>query len=346
MKQLKRAISYFIFVVSAGIAGFVLIEHLALLDAIYLTIATVATVGFGDVVPATASGKIFTIFLIVLGVGTAGYTLTLIMSLLVEGRMKDHVGRRTMLQKIASLKNHVIVCGAGRVGHQVISGLQHSKEYFVVIEADSARTESLLEDKIMAICGDAKLDKVLQAAGVKQAKVLVAALSNDADNVYVTLSAKSQNHNIMVVARADEEEADSKLKQAGATTIISPSISGGRQMLAAISRPLAYDFLQNMFYNHELYVDMAEISVCEESELAGKKLHEVWTKRDLNLLVVTIKRNHEFLSTTTKEEVMQPGDILIVIAQPVSIQELTKLASTPSASELGHTCVSNRAMPY
>lgn len=326
MEQLKKAVIYFLVTISIGITGFILIEHLSLLDAVYLTIATVATVGYGDIVPITSMGKGFAILLIIFGVGTAGYTLTLIMSLLVEGNMKNHIGRHTMLQKIAELSDHIIICGAGRVGRQVILGLHTTKKSLVVIEIDPQKVETLLEEKIMAICGDAKQDKILQNAGIKKAKVLVAALSNDADNVYVTLSAKSQNPTITIAARTDEEEAKSKLKQAGATTIISPSISGGRQILAAITHPLAYDFLQNMFYNQEFYVDIAEIPICEKSKLAGKPLAEFWAKKAFNLTIVTIKRNHTFLTTSLEKETILTDDILIVIGLPASIQELTTLA--------------------
>lgn len=325
------AVAYFALVVSAGITGFVLIEHLPWLDAIYLTVATVATVGYGDVVPVTPLGKAFAILLIVFGVGTAGYTLTLLVSVLVEGHIKNLFGRRTMLQQIAQLKHHVIVCGAGRVGQQVISGLRNSNIACVVIEENLDSVESLLEDKVLVICGDAKQDKILQAAGVKQARVLVAALSNDADNVYVTLSAKSQNTSIMVVARAEEEEAESKLKQAGATTIISPSISGGRQILAAITHPASYDFLQNMFYNQELHVDLAEIRVGKGSELVGKTAQEIWANKGLNLLIVAINRNHQFLSTAIKKEIILAEDILIVVGPPESVQLLKRLANTSLA---------------
>jgi voltage-gated potassium channel len=326
MNQLKMAVVYVLCVATAGIIGFASIEHLPWLDATYLTITTITTVGYGDVVPVTAAGKIFTILFMICGVGTAGYTLTLIMSIIIEGHIKDRFGRHAMLQKIANLNQHIIVCGAGRVGQQVIAGLKTSGKPFVVIETDPEKVNSLLTDEIMAICGDAKLDKVLQTAGVKKANILVAALSDDADNVYVTLSAKSQSHSIIVAARADEEEAESKLKQAGATMVISPSISGGRQILAAITHSLAYDFLQNIFYNQELYVDMAEIRICEGAEITGKTLAEFWAQEALNLTIVAINRNHTFLSTSLEKETIATGDILIVIGLPASIQELTKLA--------------------
>lgn len=325
MNQLKMAVGYILCVVTIGVIGFASIEHLPWLDAIYLTITTISTVGYGDVVPVTAAGKIFTILFIICGVGTAGYTLTLILSIIIERHIKDQFGRHTMLQKIAKLNQHVVVCGAGRVGRQVIAGLKTSGKPFVVIETDPEKVNSLLANGIIAICGDAKLDNVLQTAGVKKANILVAALSDDADNVYVTLSAKSQNHSITVAARADEEEAQSKLKQAGATMVVSPFISGGRQILAAITHPLAHDFFQNMFYNQEFSIDMTEIRICEKSDLVGKKLGEFWAKEALNITIAAISRNHTFLSTSLEEETILTNDILIVIGQPASIHKLTKL---------------------
>lgn len=328
MNKLKMAVIYVFCVMVIGIIGFASIEHLSWLDAIYVTVTTLSTVGYGDIVPVTVAGKIFTIFFIVSGVGTTGYMLVLILSIIVEGHIKDQFGRRTMLQKIAKLNHHVIVCGAGRVGEQVIEGLKNSAKPFVVIESDQEKANSLQSDDILTICGDAKLDKVLQTAGVKRAAILVSALSDDADNVYVTLSAKSQNQSIIIAARADEEEAESKLKQAGATMVISPSISGGRQILAAIEHPLAYDFLQNMFYNQKFDVDMAEIRVCEKSKLVGERLADFWAKEALNLTIAAIKRNNTFLSTSLETETIAARDILIVIGQPMSIRKLITLAET------------------
>lgn len=335
MNQLKMAVACFLCVVAFGIIGFMLIEHLNWFDAVYLTIATVSTVGFGDIVPTTIPGKIFTAVLIVLGVGTVAYTLSLIFSLIVEGKIKDHFGRRTMLQEIADLNYHVIVCGAGRVGKEVISGLQKGGNHCVVIEADPVKVESLLEKKIMTICGDAKQDRILQEAGVKKASFLVAALSNDADNVYVTLSAKNQNSNIVVVSRAEDEEAEVKMRQAGAATVISPSISGGRQMLAAIKHPVAYDFLEYMFYNQELHYDLAEISIGQGSSLIGKAPNEVWGKYVLNLLIASIKRDDNFLTANIDKEMIRCGDLLIVVGQLASIQTLAQLAcATSQAADL------------
>ncbi|VBB07198.1 ion channel [Lucifera butyrica] len=333
MNRLEIAVVCLLCVVIFGITGFMLIEHLSLIDAVYLTVVTVSTVGFGDIVPATISGKIFTATLIVFGVGTAAYTFTLIFSLIVEGNIRDHFGRRTMLREITNLNQHVIVCGAGRVGKEVIAGLQKNGKPCVVIESDPVKVESLLEDKIMAICGDAKLDKTLQGAGVKKASFLIAALSNDADNVYVTLSAKNQNRDIAIISRAEDEEAEIKMRQAGATTVISPSISGGRQMLAAIRHPIAYDFLEYMFFNQGIHYDLVEVSIGPESTLIGKTPNEVWKKYFLKLLITAIKRDDQFLSANIDDERIRSGDLLIVVGRIESIQILEQLACSAVSTD-------------
>ena len=327
MNQLKIAILYILFMIIIGTIGFATIEHLSLLDAFYLTIITISTVGYGDIVPTTPTGKIFAIFFIICAVGTAGYTLMLILRIIIEDYMNGEWVRYSMLQKITKLNQHVIICGAGRVGQQVIMGLKTIKTPFVVIESNPDKAKLLVANGILTVCGDAKLDKILQTAGVKKANILVSTLSDDADNVYVTLSAKSQNCSIIIAARADEEEAHSKLKQAGASMVISPSISGGRQILAAITHPLAHDFFQNMFYNQEFYVDMAEIHIGKQSKLVGKQLEELWIKETLNVTVAAINRSHSFLIDSLERELIKVDDILIVIGMPVSIQNLEKLAS-------------------
>jgi voltage-gated potassium channel len=344
MSRLKISVFCFLCIVTLGIWGFMLIEQLSLFDAIYLTIVTVSTVGYGDIIPVTKAGKIFTSILIVFGVGTVAYTFSSIFSLIVEGKLKEHFGRRTMFREIAGLNNHVIVCGAGRVGKEVIAGLQKFGNKIVVIEADRAKVEALLEAKVLTICDDAKLDRVLQEAGVKRASFLVAALSNDADNVYVTLSAKNPNSDIVVVTRAEDAEAEVKMRQAGATAVVSPSVSGGRQILAAIRHPVAYDFLEYMFFNQKLHYDMAEVLIGQGSSLIGKTPGEVWKKHFFNLLIASIKRDNMFLSTNIDKEIIRCGDLLVVIGQLTCIQSLSDLACT-TLPEVELSLASEKSVP-
>jgi len=190
------------------------LEDLSFYDATYFAVVTIATVGFGDIVPKTPAGRIFTCLFIIIGVGMAYYTFTLVISMSIEGRLKDFLGRKGMDRRIASLDNHIIVCGAGKVGGNVIQRLQDEGEDFVVIEKDLPLYEQLCEQKVLTIHGDSTLDEILLGAGVKRAKGLITALAHDADNVYVTLTGKSLNPEMTIVARADRAEAEEKLRRA------------------------------------------------------------------------------------------------------------------------------------
>lgn len=327
MRRLKVSTAAFFTIMVVGILGFMVFENLSLLDAVYMTVVTMATVGFGDIVPITPAGKLFTIVLIITGFSTAYYTLTLAVSMTVEGHLKNAFGRRGMQRRIAILKNHIIVCGAGKVGSNVVHRLMHEAEPFVVIEKDAALCQRLIDQKVLAINGDATLDEIMQEAGITKARGIITALSHDADNVYVTLSAKSLNPAISVVARADRPEAEDKLRRAGADTVIFPSVMGGRQMVSAMTKPVIMDFVESVFYNQELHMDIAEISISACSLLVGKSFAESDIKQKFDSIVVAIKRGDQLITNPKASEVMADGDIMIVLGQRGPLNEINQLAS-------------------
>lgn len=303
-----------------------LLEQVSFFDALYWAALTITTVGYGDVVPRTFGGRVFTVVFVTTGVGTAYYTFWLLVSMTIEGQMQDILGRRGMHRKIASLKNHIIVCGAGKVGSNVIRRLQNENEEFVVVEKDQALYENLMEQKVLAVFGDATLDEVLLSAGILTAKGIITALSHDADNVYVTLTAKSLNPELNIVARADRPEAEEKLMRAGATTVVFPSVMGGRQMVSAITKPIILDFVENLFYNQELHMDIAEIMVCPNSFLVGKSFIASNIKERFDSIVVAIKRGDGLITNPRATEIILDGDILIVLGQRSTLSELNALA--------------------
>lgn len=313
-------------VLLAGIIGFMVFESLSFSDAVYLAVVTIATVGYGDLVPKTPAGRWFTCLFVIIGVGMAYYTFSLVISMSVEGRLKDFFGRKGMDRRIASLKDHIIVCGAGKVGSNVIERLQDEGQLFVVVEKDQLLYERLCERKILAICGDSTLDDVLLIAGVKRAKGLITALSHDADNVYVTLTSKSLNQKMTIVARADRKEAEGKLRSAGATTVIFPSVMGGRQMVSAMTKPVIMDFVENLFYNQELHMDIAEMMVGEKSALVGKNFIESDIKGRFDSIVVAIKRGELLMTNPRATEVICAGDIMIALGQRATLSKLQKWA--------------------
>jgi len=327
LERLKFILLSFIIILVVGVTGYVALEHMTILDAVYLTVVTVATVGYGDVVPVTIAGRIFTIFLVITGVGMTYYALSFLIGIVVEGQVKNVLGRRGMQRQIAAMTNHIIVCGAGRVGDNVIERLQYERETFVVIENDAAIYAELLERKVPVIQGDATLDEVLLAAGLKVAKGVITTLSHDADNVYVTLTAKSLSPGITIVARAERFEAEEKLRRAGADTVIFPSVMGGRQMVAAMTKPVIMDFVENVFYNQELHLDIAEITVLSGSTLIGKSLAASGIKSKHNSIVVAIKRQAEMITNPDAGEVLLAGDVMVVLGHRSALADIISMAT-------------------
>lgn len=326
LDSLKTALISFIGILVIGTIGFMHLENLPFHDAAYFAVVTIATVGFGDIVPKTPAGRLFTCLFIIIGVGLAYYTFMLVISLSIEGRLKDFFGRKSMNRRIAGLEEHIIVCGAGKVGTNVIQRLQEEKQLFVVIEKDLQLYEKLCEQKVLALHGDATLDEILLQAGIKRAKGLITALSHDADNVYVTLIGKSLNAEMAIVARADRPEAEEKLRRAGATTVIFPSVMGGRQMVSAMLKPVIMDFVENLFYNQELHMDIAEVAVCPVSPLVGKSFIESDIKGRFDSIVVAIKRNDKLITNPPGTQIIEADDILIVLGQRATLSRLNDLA--------------------
>lgn len=324
--RLKFVLLLFVLLLAVGVIGFMLLEGLSFFDAIYMTIVTVATVGYGDIVPHTTAGRIFTMLFIIGGVGMTYYTLTLLFAVIVEGRLKNILGRRDMNRKIATMQNHIVVCGAGRVGGNVIERLLHEEEAFVVIENNQTVYEQLIERKIPAVQGDATRDDILQAAGLERAKGVITTLSHDADNVYVTLTARSLNPKATVIARAERPEAEEKLRRAGATTVIFPSVMGGRQMVSALTKPVIMDFVENVFYNKELHLDIAEIAVAPESKLVGMTLADSGIKTRFDSIVVAIKRGDALITNPAADTAIVGGDIMVVLGHRVALGQLVAFA--------------------
>ncbi|MBP2649278.1 MAG: TrkA-N domain protein [Firmicutes bacterium] len=326
LERLKLILVIFVSILVVGTGGFVLIENMTLLEAIYLTVSTMSTVGYGDVVAVTTAGRIFTIFLIIIGVGMTYYALSYLIGMVVEGQLKDVLGRRGMKRQIEAMTNHIIVCGAGRVGENVIEQLRREQELLVVIENDGVVYDRLVQEKIPVVQGDSTLDEVLLTAGLKRAKGLITTLSHDADNVYVALTAKSLNPNIHVVARAERIEAEEKLRRAGADTVIFPSVMGGRRMVSAMTRPIIMDFVDNVFYNQDLHLDMAEIIIQPGASLVGLSLANSGIKSKYSSIVVAIKRQSEMITNPDSGEVLLAGDVMVVLGQRLALAEIIKIA--------------------
>lgn len=326
VRRLILSLMAFGIIVVIGICGFMVLEGMSFTDAVYLTIVTVTTVGYGDIIPVTNLGKLFAVFLIITGVGMAYYTFMLFVSMAIEGQLANVLGRKSMQRRIAALDNHIIVCGAGKVGSHVIERLQQEKEIFVVIEKEQTVCDSLAEQKILVLNGDATLDEVLLEGGLVKAKGVISTLSHDADNVYVTLTAKNLNPQIKVVSRAERAEAEEKLRRAGADTIIFPSVMGGRQMVTAMTKPIIMDLFENVFDNEEVHLNLAQITVYSSSSLIGHKLSGSGIKERYQAFVVAIRRKNQFITNPNAEETIMAEDTLIVMGQRILLEQLNQIA--------------------
>jgi voltage-gated potassium channel len=301
-------------------------EEFSFWEALYLTVHTVTTVGFGDIVVSTPWGHVIIFALMIGGVGLMLYSLGLVMAFIIEGQLANVYGRRKMKKKIGQLKNHIIVCGAGRVGWQVVQRLHIEGAPFVVIDQNEELVSKLLEDGFMAVHGDATLDEVLVNVQIEQAKGLITTLPEDALNVFVTLTAKGLNPDIKVVARMDKLESEKKLRHAGANKIISPAILGGWRMAMSILKPTSMEFIETLLHDYNIEIDIEEFRIDQDSSLAGKTLGLSGVKEKTGAIVIAIARGKDLISNPEAEEVILSGDLLIVLGKKEQLQRLEQIA--------------------
>lgn len=309
-----------------GTLGFYLIEGWSLLDSLYVAAQTVTTVGYGDLTPATRNGRIFSTFFMLVAVGVGLYALTSAVHSIVQSELVATFGQRRQSRKMSKLRNHFIICGAGRVGSHLVRALLGSEETFIVIEKDPQKVGELLDLGVVVLVRDATLEESLHEAGVEHAQGLAACLADDADNVYVVLTARDLNAKLHIVARAAEEQAESKLIRAGANRVVAPTIIGGHRMAMALTKPAVHDFLGSITAN-KLELAFEQLEVGRASELVGRRLSETNIRSELDLVVVSIRRSHgQVLFNPGGEAVIESGDVLIAIGHAESLMKLTALA--------------------
>ncbi|MGH9933359.1 MAG: potassium channel family protein, partial [Pyrinomonadaceae bacterium] len=305
-----------------GAVGFYLIEGWSILDSLYVAAQTVTTVGFGDLTPATRNGRFFATVFMLAGVGVVLYALTTTVHAIVQSELVATFGQRRISRRMNKLRDHFIICGAGRVGSHLVRGLLGSAEMFVVIERDPQKVAELTDLGVIVLVRDATLEESLREAGVEHARGLAACLPDDAENVYVVLTARDLNPRLHIVARAVEEQAEPKLIRAGANRVVAPTIIGGHRMAMALTKPAVDDFLGSITAN-KLELAFEQLEVDAESTLAGQKLSETNIRSELDIVVVSIRRGDgEILFNPSGEAVIQSGDLLIAIGHAESLMKL------------------------
>ncbi|MGG0289285.1 potassium channel protein [Bacillus pacificus] len=320
-KQLWIAVICMTFVVMLGTLGFMTIEEISLFQAFWMTMITVLTVGYGDAVPITQAGKVFALLIIPVGVGIVTYAIGVVAAMIIEGNLFHAVRRKKMDKQIAQLQNHIIVCGCGRVGLQVVHELQEKKIPFVVVDKD----ESILEkEKLLYVHGDATEDQVLHHAGISKAAGLVAIVANDAENVFITLTARGLNDAIKIVARAEKPETEDKLKRAGANKVINPSSMAGIHIAKGIANPLTVHYIDTVLYGVEQSFVIEEIAVGEGSILASKSLLESDVRNQFDVTILAILRNGNVIHNPTGQEKLQEHDMIIVFGSVEKLGQFEK----------------------
>ena len=306
-----------------GTVVFHLLEGWSILDSLYVTVQTVTTVGFGDLTPRTTIGRLFATFFMMLGVGVVLYALTSTVQSIVHSELFARYGHSRKMNK---LRDHFIICGAGRVGSHLIRSLRAVDGVFLVIESDQSKVEALMNLGIPTLVRDATLEESLIEAGVQHARGIATCLPDDADNVYVVLTARDLNPRIHIVARAAEEQAESKLIRAGANRVVAPTIIGGHRMAMALTKPAVGDFLDSVTAN-DLELGFEQLEVDPVSSLVGRKLSETVIRSELNIVIVSIRRDDgEIIFNPSGETRIEGGDMLIAIGNSDSLSRLNTLA--------------------
>ncbi len=327
VRRIQLAMLLVLAVIVAGTVGYVALGF-SFLNAVYQTVTTITTVGFREVRPLQSAGKIFTIVLILAGVGTALYAFGVILETLVEGHLRRHFERRRMERDIARMTGHTIVCGWGRVGRAATTYLAGQGADVVVVDHDAERIADIAHARIV---GDVTDDEVLRKAGLMRAKALVTAINTDAENVYVTLSARALRPDLVIVARARTEASEPKLLRAGATRVVNPQRIGGQRIAAAAAQPNVVEFLDVVMHDGSLEFRLEEVTILAGSRLAGLTLREADVGATTGALVLAVRAaDGTFLANPAVQTPVDAGSVLIAIGTEPQLSTLRRAAGRQS----------------
>lgn len=307
---------------AVAVLGYKWLTGCTWLDAVYFFVITVSTVGYGEQSSASPPVQAFTIGMITVGVVVAGYMVGLLVQSMIEGQIHEALGARRMEQRIEKLKQHAIVCGYGRLGQTIVDELQRRGKPVVVVDKSPQAVAEAQEDGSIALEGDATDEEVLKHAGIDRAETIVIALQSDADNVFLTLTARNLAPSLRIIARGEQVATEKKLRQAGADQVVLPAVIGGRRMAALVTRPNAAEMLEH-FTNHEkIDVDLEELRIPEGCPLAGQTVRETAARQRHNLLIVGIRRaDGTMLFNPAPDDAFEVGDTLVVLGKVDDVKE-------------------------
>ena len=324
VRGLLYGVAVLLIVVLTGVVGYVVIADFHPFDALYQTILTVTTIGFGEIEPLDRGGRVFTIFLAIFGVGAVLWLLGAVTSIIVEGDLQRDLERWRMTRALERLHGHYIICGAGRVGTEVAQELTARGESYVVIDRNLSPEDESGNSTAFAIRGDASDNEILERAGVRMARGLVVATGDDADNTFIVLSAKGINPSIYVVARANELETAAKLQQAGADRVISPQVIAGRRMAVSVLHPAVVDFAETVLHGMETGEVVAKLDVQSGSEWDGLTIADAFRERgDVHMLGVR-PAGGDVNIAPSMTQILDGGDAILVYGRITAIEDVSQ----------------------
>ena len=324
LQALARSIVAGIGVIAVGTVGYVAIEGESVVNAFYMTAITVTTVGFREAFPLSEAGQIFTVLLAFSGIGVILLIATEFGRLVLQADLRRFIGMRRDESMIKRLNDHIVVCGHGRMGRAVVEILRERRVPCVVVEADESNCRQLDDQHVPFIRGDATEDSVLRAAGVDRAKTILACLADDAHNVYSILLARQLNPNITIIARAVEEGSEERLKLAGADRVINPYRLGGMRLAFTALKPTVMDFIEASLPGTSVELELAEIVVAPNSDLAGKTLAGAGVRQRFGIIVVALKRGEDSTFNPGPDERIEAGDVLVALGPINSLERIER----------------------
>ena len=322
--KISLAFIILIIIIFVGIEGYMIISELSFIDALYMTIITVSTVGFQEVKPLGESGKVFTSCLIFVSIGLYAYSISIISEYIIKGNFIKELKYKKMVKKIKNLENHIIICGFGRNGRSAALRLKHYNTNFVIVDYKQEVLESVKNEGLFYVKGDATNDEILLDAGIMKAKYLISALPNDTDNLFVVLSSKQKNKDLRIVSKVQEESSIEKFKAAGAYNTIMPNVLGGISMASMILKPNVIEFWRNVFIRTDNYINIEEINVSDfliDGHPASIKDLGIRDKYGCTVIGCK-KKDGKYLVNPSSDTILESGECVIVIGSDSQIKNI------------------------
>jgi voltage-gated potassium channel len=323
LRHLRIAIFLVLSVLVLGIAGYMFIEHFSFIDALFTTVDMMSTVGI-TAHPLTDYGRLFTIIIIILGVGSLFYTFGSIMEFMIEGHLRQAIGRRIMDRKIAAMRNHCIICGFGRVGSRIAEEFASAHKPFVVIDENEVTVQNCIQKGYLALHGNAASDDILHEAGIQHAQTLLIATDQDANNIYITLSARILNPKLFIVVRANHDETVVKLQRAGANRVLSPYTISGHRMANLALQPTVVDFFDTLINAEHPDLAVQEVKLPANSALIGKTIVEAQNMMTNGTVILAIQKPDGLVVGSRLETRIESGDAAIIMGTPEQLSTFAR----------------------